>query len=265
MSKLTNLMLNYTEKCNSRCRTCLLWAKKDPKVIPLHIFDQLFRSPVLKDVCEIFFTGGETLMDDHLVDICRIIQQTHPRAKVMMATNCLEPKAYFDRLEKIRALGFYTIVGLSIMGIEGVHDYYRGVRGNYDKVLEMAGLLKGKHTWYFSYTQMPMSQDKMVKDLACKYGTFLAISNFRKDGRFNTKGENTNIPPFDCPGLKTLLGIHPNGDVSACDHFYPELVVGNLYKTRLEDMDFTKVREYIEAKKCQPCPIHCWREHGGGV
>ena len=204
-------------------------------------------------------------MDDHLVDICRIIKDTHPKAKIMMATNCLEPKEYMARLESIRSMCFYTIVGLSIMGIGGVHDYYRGVRGNYDKVIEMARLLKGKHTYYFSYTQMPMSQDRMVKELACKHGVKLAISNFRYDGRFGTKGVNKDKLTFDCPGLKTLLGVHPNGDVSACDHFYPEVVVGNLYKTRLEDMEFGKVLKYIEEKRCQPCPILCWLEHGGNL
>jgi sulfatase maturation enzyme AslB (radical SAM superfamily) len=180
----------------------------------------------------------------------------------MFATNCLEPKEYVERLNKIRALGFYTIVGLSIMGIGNVHDYYRGIKGNYDKVIEMARLLQGKHTFYFSYTRMPMSQDKWVKTLACSFNTKLKISNFRYDGRFNTKGENKDKLVFDCPGLKTILGIHPNGNVSACDHFYPELVVGNLYKQRLEDMYFDGVRQYIEQGRCQPCPIKCWEEHG---
>lgn len=257
---LTNLMINYTERCNSRCRTCNIWAKKNPQVIPLHIFYQLFRSPILKDVVEIFFTGGETLMDDHIVDITKTIQLTHPKAKIMMATNCLEPQQYFDRLEQIRAMGFYTVVGLSLMGIGSVHDYYRGVEGNYEKVLEMIDLLKGKHFFYFSYTRMPMSQHQMVLDLVCQHNTYAAISNFRKDGRFGTKGTNINIPKFECLGLKSLIGIHPNGDVSACDHFYPELVVGNLHKIRIEDMDFSKVRKYVEEGKCQPCPIMCWKE-----
>jgi len=260
INKLTNLMVNYTEKCNSRCRTCNLWTIKKPKVIPLHIFDELFHSPRCKDLLETFFTGGETLMDDHLVEICRIIEKTHPHMKIMMATNCFEPQEYFDRLEKIRSMGFYTCVGLSLMGIGRVHDYYRGVEGNFNKVLEMIELLKGKHFFYFSYTQMPMSQHKMVLEFACKHNTHAAVSNFRKDGRFGTSGTNINIPEFECVGLRSLIGIHPNGDVSACDHFYPELVVGNLYKTKLEDMDFTKVRKYVEERKCQPCPIQCWKE-----
>lgn len=260
--RIVDLMLNFTQKCNSFCKYCRIWEIEHPKTLTLECLEKAFKSNTLKDLEHIYLTGGEPLIDDYIIDICSIIKKTHPLMPFTLATNCVRPYEYLKRLRAIKDLGMGRLeVQLSVMGLEKTHDSLRGIEGNFKSLEIMAWLLR-EHRFNFRFNFTPLEdnldQAKEIEAMAKHFKTDVNISNFRKDERFGVKHERTLELKFNCPGLVTHLAIHPNGDVSACDDYIKEVVVGNLYNQDLDKMDFKKVRVYIEEGKCQPCSIACW-------
>ena len=92
-------------------------------------------------------SGGEPFLRK---DISRIYRAFHQNCKRLSSfsipTNCLIPKDIYEKTKDILIIsngkGLISI-NLSLDGLEKTHDYIRGVKGNFNKVLETYELLKG--------------------------------------------------------------------------------------------------------------------------
>lgn len=154
-----NLTYSITNKCNSRCRSCDIW-----KIYPAEK-ERLRDELTLEEVERLFATigpvyffnisGGEPFLrrdiDEIILAACRHL---NPRV-VHIPTNALLPRRIIQQTEHIlcrmRDEGFGHVkltLKPSMDGVGDDHDWVRGVRGNWDKLLEtVEGLKALKRDW----------------------------------------------------------------------------------------------------------------------
>ncbi len=128
-----HLGLIATYRCNSRCKSCFLW--QDPgkgKELSVKEFEKI--SKALGKILWLQVGGGEPFLRDDLAEICCAFDAT----TISIPTNALLPGKIFSDLEKILENGKMDLLQLSISldGLHEKHDNFRGVSGNFEKVLE---------------------------------------------------------------------------------------------------------------------------------
>lgn len=148
-----NLTYSVTNKCNSRCRSCDIWkiypAEKERLKDELTIFEveKLFAS-----VGPVYFfniSGGEPFLRRDLDEII-LLACEHLRPKVVhIPTNALLPKRVLKRtaeiLQSMQDAGFGDVkltLKPSMDGVGNDHDWVRGVKGNWDKLMQTVEGLK---------------------------------------------------------------------------------------------------------------------------
>ncbi|MCD6327314.1 radical SAM protein [bacterium] len=140
------LTFSVTNRCQSRCKTCLIWQlyRDRPELaddeLKLDEIENVFKSmgPI------VFFniSGGEPFLRDDLVQIVDLAIR-HLRPKIVhIPTNALMPDRIerdvvrmLDRIDEL-APGTKLSVKPSLDGLHKQHDEIRGVPGNFDKVIE---------------------------------------------------------------------------------------------------------------------------------
>ena len=147
-----NLTFSVTNMCQSRCKTCSIWKvyQDDPgrfkEELSLEEIERSFAA-----VGEVYFfniSGGEPFLRRDLPQIVAAACKYLKPAVIHTPTNALTPKLIEKRtaeiLEVIRESG--RIIPFTIKpsfdGVGEVHDDIRGVKGNFDKVLETLTRLK---------------------------------------------------------------------------------------------------------------------------
>lgn len=141
---ITKLWIEVTDKCNSRCRTCNIWAQKpiDNPLTPDEIYKTL-SDPVFKDVDYIINSGGEPTTREDLGAFLQAEHHALPNATIQLSTNGLDP----DKVISVVALmlGAHPTlkmdVGTSLDGIGADHDGERRVEGNFDSVTHLINRL----------------------------------------------------------------------------------------------------------------------------
>jgi len=147
-----NLTFSVTNMCQSRCRTCGIWRLY--KDNPGRIRDELTLNEIEKvfaSMGRVYFfniSGGEPFLRRDLPQIvaaaCKYLKPT----VIHTPTNALAPELIEERvvemLDFIRSTGRvipFTIKP-SLDGVGEVHDDIRGVKGNFEKVLDTVSRLK---------------------------------------------------------------------------------------------------------------------------
>ncbi|MBA2663658.1 MAG: radical SAM protein [Bradymonadaceae bacterium] len=148
-----NLTYSITNKCNSRCRSCDIWkiypAEKDrlKDELDLDQIEKLFQS-----VGPVYFfniSGGEPFLRKDIDQIILLACRYLKPSVVHVPTNALLPRRILQQTEHILSRmkdeGFGHIkltLKPSMDGVGDDHDWVRGVRGNWDKLLETVEGLK---------------------------------------------------------------------------------------------------------------------------
>ncbi len=170
------LILNYsiTNKCQSRCATCNIWKlykenpKKEKEELKLPEIERIFKSmpPVfLLNIC-----GGEPFLREDLGEICKLAAKYIKPKVIHSPTNCLAPESIEritgDILSKIPKSTSLTIK-LSMDGIGEKHDKIRGIKGNFEKVIDTHNrLIKVRESHPNLYIDAGTTVSKMnLKDL----------------------------------------------------------------------------------------------------
>lgn len=139
------LILFVTDFCNSRCRHCFNWKTLNPSINELSLSEIKSLAKELPNLETLAISGGEPFLRK---DISKIYMAFYENCKRMSSfsipTNCLVPREVFDKTRDILMIsngdGFISI-NLSLDGLEKTHDYIRGVKGGFSKVLETYCLL----------------------------------------------------------------------------------------------------------------------------
>ncbi|MDP8260067.1 MAG: radical SAM protein [Candidatus Gygaella obscura] len=139
--------------CQSNCKTCRIGFEY--KRNPAKVKDQLSLieiEKIFKRIGRVYFfniTGGEPYLREDIVEIVDLACK-YLRPKIIhIPTNALLPQLIHDKTKAIlkiikdNGLDIVLTVKPSIDGIGSKHDEIRGVKGNFDKLLETIKLLKG--------------------------------------------------------------------------------------------------------------------------
>ena len=128
---------------------CSIWMKQE-KVndIPYETIEKIFNSPIFSSLENIQITGGEpVLRTDLLKIIFFLISRTKRLKQLSIASNGTLTDLVVQNVGAIMDLispGINFYASLSLDGIGDTHDYIRGAKGSFDKVMSTAGLLREK-------------------------------------------------------------------------------------------------------------------------
>jgi len=190
-TRLSTLMFYATDICDSRCKHCLIWAKRPTKSLPLEKIIQVMQSKCVTKHTNVGLEGGEFLLHKDAFSILAWFQKNHPKYDLL--TNCLQPDLVVEAVEKFPPKRLY----ISLDGNKETYAYMRG-RDGYDSVLEV--ILKTRHLVPISvmFTLSPYNDFEDMKHVAevCKkYDIDLRIGIYNNIQLFDTqeKAHETNI------------------------------------------------------------------------
>lgn len=124
---------NMTQKCNLKCIHC--YAKATAKAAKNELTTAEGRA-LLDDLAQfgspvILFSGGEPLMREDLPELAEYAVQKGMRAVISTNGVLITPEV----AKKLKAIGL-SYVGVSLDGMEPVHDHFRGVAGAFQLALK---------------------------------------------------------------------------------------------------------------------------------
>ena len=124
---------NVTRKCNLKCVHCYAQATEEALADELSteegkaLIDDLaqFGAPVM------LFSGGEPLVRKDLPELAAYAVEKGMRAVISTNGTLITPNV----AKTLKSIGL-SYVGISLDGMQGINDKFRGVAGAYDKALE---------------------------------------------------------------------------------------------------------------------------------
>ncbi len=132
-----HLILEVTSACNARCVTCFNWQKTDYAKEQRLSLAQLDRiSSGLGPLLWFSLTGGEPFLREDLDRVVEIFERNKPEY-LTIPTNALLPDRIHDLTQRmLRVHRKALVIALSLDGLGERHDRIRGVKGNFEKLLE---------------------------------------------------------------------------------------------------------------------------------
>ena len=187
------LTFALTYRCNSRCKTCMIWRRDAGDELSIDEIGRFFDQA--RGFSWIDLTGGEPSLRRDLPEICRIITGTNRQLVLLhFPTNGLMPEKTLEAAEAVVSnWRGRLVVTVSMDGDRSLNDQVRGIPGAWDKQIE----------------------------------TFRRLDDMGVDVVFGMTISRHNIDAFDrtfaaasaaCPGL-TLDRFHFN-IVQESGHFY---------------------------------------------
>jgi len=273
---LTDLILDYTRLCNSKCVYCGIWKEKTGPELSLEAIDRLFQAKALRGLKTCYATGGEPYLTDKIVEIARLLHRRLPLAALSGATNGIQTERILERVLAIRRLGCPVTVDVSLNGTEAAHDRTRGESGFWNRAVSLMKKLREQGVpTNLAFSAMPETINDLpfVVQLAKDHGCGLGLSWVRRSPRYNNgdtplspwTGEQAGrlrqlerLPDyFDCPAIKEILVARPDGEVYPCETYHPALRLGNINDTSLdgilESPGAAAVLRRIEGRQCDWC------------
>ena len=128
-----NLTLTPSPRCNSRCRTCNIWRKREDE-LRLEEWDRVLQS-IGKAPFWFTISGGEPFLFKDLVALCQALYKHCQPGIINIPTNGLMHKIIPRQVVEIcnSCPDAQVIINLSLDGVGEKHDGIRGVRGNFEK------------------------------------------------------------------------------------------------------------------------------------
>jgi radical SAM protein with 4Fe4S-binding SPASM domain len=128
---------NFTNRCNLACRHCYSYADPNSK-------DFLSTGFILEAIPElvkagirfVIFSGGEPLIRKDIFEIAKAMRSAG--IVTYLSTNGL----YVNEKNVDRIIGTFNYIGISIDGIEKVHDAFRGLEGAYRRSLDAISMIQ---------------------------------------------------------------------------------------------------------------------------
>ncbi len=135
--------LNFciTYKCNSKCKTCNIWQIKPRNELSINDIKKFAHKNKYFKWIEL--TGGEVFLRSDFVEIVKTFKEIDPFI-ITFPTNCLvNEKLMLEKIKQILELKIPRIaITLSLDGNQEMHDFIRGIPGNFKKTINMFKQLK---------------------------------------------------------------------------------------------------------------------------
>ena len=132
------LNFSITYKCQSRCLTCNIWQMKPSNELTIDEIGTFARTNNFFKWIEL--TGGEPFLRSDIVEIARAFHKNSKGLYLLtLPTNSLcNTDSVISKIEEMLDLGIPKMsITVSLDGYRELHDKIRGVKGNYDRAIEM--------------------------------------------------------------------------------------------------------------------------------
>ncbi len=123
-------VLAVTYDCDSRCVMCNIWKSPHVEHLPPKTFAGLPAS--LKTIN---ISGGEPFLRDDLPEIIFHVKSACPSSKIIISTNAMQPEKIGFTTHEIVKCDPKIGIGISVDGVEKMHDGMRGVKGAFEKAM----------------------------------------------------------------------------------------------------------------------------------
>ena len=176
------IIWNFTNRCNLACHHCYSYANPNSE-------DFLTTEFILDSIKElkkagikfVIFSGGEPLIRKDIFVISKAMREAG--IVTYLSTNGL----YVDEKNVDSIIKYFNYIGISIDGIEEVHDEFRGLKGAYKKSLDAIALIQkhgGNAGIRFTITNETKESFYSIFDLAEEIGVDkMYISHLVYSGR----------------------------------------------------------------------------------
>jgi MoaA/NifB/PqqE/SkfB family radical SAM enzyme len=137
-----NLTVSVTYSCPSRCATCDIWQKK---VDDLSVDEYAKIFPTLEKVpIWVTISGGDQFVRRDLDEIVRLVREQIEPTIINIPMNGVITERIHELLPKIAAVsvGSQLVLNLSVDEIGKAHDEIRGAERNWEKLLDVAALIR---------------------------------------------------------------------------------------------------------------------------
>ncbi|MBN2071495.1 MAG: radical SAM protein [Candidatus Krumholzibacteriota bacterium] len=146
-----NYTLSVTNRCNSRCKTCNIWAKDSDRELDIDEWLKIINS-IGESARWITFSGGEPSLYEDLSELIGASVKRCKASVINMPTNGLLPEKIVLCVEKcnkyFRSSASQMMVNVSIDGLEELNDDIRGRPDAYVLALETIRRLQElKYPW----------------------------------------------------------------------------------------------------------------------
>lgn len=134
-----NIILFVTSKCNSRCKHCFFWKNIDnpnkPQDLTLGEIEKISKN--LGEVYCLYLGGGEPFLRNDLSEIITVFRKNNKTKTISIPTNCILTETILKETRRIlkENPGINLNIQLSLDGGEEIHEYIRGIKGLFQKVL----------------------------------------------------------------------------------------------------------------------------------
>lgn len=128
--KISTLMLYATDSCDSACKHCFIWAKKQVEHMSLDKIIEIMNSKCVGPSTVVGLEGGEFLLHPQSEQILEWFSNNHPNFDLL--SNCLRPNKVIEAVKKYPPKRLF----LSLDGGKETYKYMRGKDG-YEKVLRV--------------------------------------------------------------------------------------------------------------------------------
>ena len=291
--KLSTVMLYATDRCDSKCNHCFIWAKSPKQHLSFAKIKEILSSKVVDKDTVIGLEGGEFLLHPEADEILTYLSANHPKYDLL--SNALRPDKLIEAVKKYKPMRLF-------ISLDGDKEAYIGLRGvdGYDKVIKVMKELQGVVPISIMFTLTPFNNFEDLKHVAavCKtYGADMRIGIYNTMEFFDTKSADHHtqnsldytideIPEvvkdfeenydfialythfrdgnlkLSCNSIKDSLVIYPNGDIPICQN--KQLILGNLNKETLEEIinKPSTIKIHDEHKNgCNGCWINFHRKY----
>lgn len=164
------LNFSITYWCQSRCLTCNIWQMKPKGELTIDEIREFAKRNTYFRWIEL--TGGEPFLRSDIVDIAKAFHENSKGLYILtMPTNSLCDHDMVERkVRQILELGIPKIaITVSLDGYRELEDRIRGVKGNYDKAIDMFRRLQNLKREYrnlevfFGYTISKFNEGQLEK------------------------------------------------------------------------------------------------------
>jgi MoaA/NifB/PqqE/SkfB family radical SAM enzyme len=277
--RLLRVAIYVTERCNSRCRTCGVWRKKDPQDMPMEVFRGVLDSVGGK--VRFTITGGEPLLHPQIEDIFGELKRNG--CSYDLTTNGILSERLVELTKR------YGIPDVQV-SCDGTRDIYKRIRGvdNYENIAWLLGELSPITRVNVNYVVSPWnSRGELlaVKKLCDRLGAGLLVSVYGEFEYWGTgKAEMREIYRADdlesfprsqvlrlygkwargelhlpCHNVRISCDVVPDGTVYVCSHRMG--VLGNVRERMLEQVWQSDTAKRVQAEygRCNGCWATCYR------
>jgi len=165
------LTFAITYKCNSRCKHCNIWKLKPKNELSFEEIEKFVKKNNFFRWVNI--TGGEPFLHKHIVNIVKAFVRYSPNlALVNMITNSFSPSFIEGKVREMLEFDFpLIIVGISLEGLKETDEYVRGIKGHFDKAIDLYRKLKTlekerkNFKTYIGYTISPFNAGKLKETI----------------------------------------------------------------------------------------------------